>query len=40
MGRSLVTGSRLSEQASLLSALEALQLVDRDPGRDELAAIS
>ena len=38
--RSPVTGSRLSVQAFSLSALEAVQLVDRDSGRDELAAIS
>ena len=34
------SGSGLSVQAFSLSALEALQLVDRDSGRDELAAIS
>ena len=38
--RSPATGSGLSVQAFSLSALEALQLVDRDSGRDELAAIS
>ena len=40
MERSPATGSGLSVQAFSLSALEALQLVDRDSGRDELAAIS